>query len=99
MKIVEVLTYVPSNEDRHYPLPSSSDGDDRDTLQRIINASSTPEFVIDPLGLQPGVSWPGASAQDTSAMPVTSPTNGRDMVRSIRTPPMESERSRSYRNG
>jgi len=96
MKILEILTFAPTDKATPYDTRPLNDPAG---LQRISNALAGQEFVIDPLRLNPGVPWPGASVRDTSAMPVTSPTSGRDMVRSIRAPPMESERSRFYRNG
>jgi hypothetical protein len=87
MKIVEILTFAPSNEVEAFePHLSSPAHSDQDTLQRISNALAEPEFVVDPVRLRPGVAWPGASVPDTTGMPVVNPTIGRDMVRSINTP-------------
>ena len=80
MKIIEILTFATSNGPEAYdshPVSSDAVGD---TSEWISNALTGPAFVIDPLRLRPEVPWPGASVRDTSAVPVASPTIGRDSL-------------------
>jgi len=78
MKIVEIPTFSPNELKAYDPHPLSRKRVHRDTLQRISNAFTGPEFVIDLMRLNPGVTWPGASVPDTYMMPVPSPSIGRD---------------------
>ena len=68
MKIVEIPTFSPNELKAYDPHPLSRKRVHRDTLQRVSNALAGPEFVIDPMRLNPGVTWPGASVRDTAPM-------------------------------
>ena len=83
MKILEILTFAPSDEANAYDARPLNDPEG---LQRISTAFTGPEFVVDPLRLKPGVAWPGASAPDTVSMPVMSPNIGRDTLGSVDAP-------------
>jgi hypothetical protein len=96
MKIIEILTFSPGVIEGQSLDPLSSDSIDRNTVQRVSNALTGPEFVIDPLGLQPGVDWPGASVRDTGTMPMPSPPIGRDTVGSVGAPTRNGAMQRGY---
>ena len=78
MKIAEILTFAPNQGEPYDAHPLRLDGVDHDKLQRISNALTGPEFVVDPVRLRPGVAWPGASVRDTIPVPVVNPSIGRD---------------------
>jgi hypothetical protein len=83
MKIIEILTFEPTDKATAYDARPLNDPAG---LQRVSNAFTGPEFVIDPLRLQPGVAWPGASVRDTGRMPVASPIIGRETFGSVGAP-------------
>ena len=78
MKIAEILTFTPNQGEPYDAHPLPLDRVDHDTLARISNALTGPEFVVDPVRLRPEVPWPGASVSDTDGMPAASPSIGRD---------------------
>jgi hypothetical protein len=80
MKIVEILTFAPTDKATAYDARPLNDPAG---LQRISNELAGQEFVIDPMRLNPGVDWPGASVRDTVPVSVASPTIGRDTFGSI----------------